>query len=495
MKKKLTALLFTATIFLSSVHTFADFDSDTEVLVNGKAIKLDNPVFFDDANHETYLPLRSFLEQNGYIITYDSAEKTIYGTDGKNTFSLTIGSDSFKINKQVYSDTASPSKIKNGITYISDYTASRILNSSSVFIPNENIIDFIRINDNYSYDYTASNYLPDNELNAVNIRLIANLKDFDDNSVIEAKKLIFEYFNSGKYTEDDKTAETQTPEAMKKTQSRKEEYVNKVTDIFKRNNRLIYSETSVKNCIDFLRKYYCPDNNLSELCITLFHISSFFKDKASEELDKIKFDILSCFIDHYKYSETQPDKISDKFNICLDNLKNFAKKNNIVLFDYSEYINILNELFVSVQENPEASDKITPNTSFYTYAETPFNNLELTSQKQFDEYVRQIRIYLEDMKSYVVSKKTPALDKTEYTSCERELSNIYMRLEQAFQNNLIKGKSEYKTLSSEISEYIKLISRNNQRLNTQEKINDAVEKLKKYTEKLKQLAEKNKINI
>jgi len=499
MKKKLTSLFLITLITFSLItpsKIFAYFDSDTITMVNGNVIELNHPVFFDDTNLETYFPLRSFLEKNGYKIIYDAPKKTIYGTNGITDFSVTIGSDSFTVNNEIYTDSYSPSKVINNTAYISEFTVSRIMNSSVVYYKDENIIELIKDNSVSDYDFNTSRYIPDGKISNLTFKLIANLKDFDSESVNDAKELIFNYYSSKDYAYLAKNKENKNSEVVEKCQNIREEYAKKVTDIFKRNDRLIYSETSTKNHIDFTMKllYFIPDENVIELFASISQLSSVLNNKTFAEAKEIYFDIFSFFIDDYINSydinnSEISEEIKTKITEMTGKIKTFASGHNIKLLNYSEYAKSLKDIFETIkplQKELPANLRFTDEFPEKPYA-IIFNN-NFTSQEELDKLTNQMKIYLENFnKNALAEEENPILDKSRYTVAERELSNIYMQTKEALDGKT--APAEYTQLMSEISEYVKVLLLNGQRLNTQEKIDTATEKLEKYIEKLKKIEE------
>jgi hypothetical protein len=500
MKKRLASLFLTAVIALSftaPVHTFGDFDPDTVIMVNGNIVKLDKPVFFDDTGLETYLPARTFFENIGYKIIYDSSKKTIHGSNDTINFSITIGSDSFTVNNQIYEESISPSKVINSTAYISDFTVSKIINSSVVhYIRNvENIIEFINHGASDSeYDFNTNHYISNSDVSILTFMLIANLKDFDDDSIKEAKEIIFNFYTSKNYaylTENSKSAGAQI---IEKKQNIKKEYAEKITDLFKRNDRLIYSETSTENSTRFMTNFFpfIKNETAIELITLVYHLSGSLNTETYQEAKEIYLDVLSFLADGYINSYNSGDigqtkEIEIKLNKIIEKIKTFMTEHDITEFDYSEYTKTLKELLKDHSENPKTN--AVPYEISLKFINSMFNSF--SSQKEIDEITNEMKIYIEDLNRTAAAKdENPILDKSGFISAERELSNIYMRIKK-----VLPESSEHTQFMNEISDYVKGLLLNSQRLNTQEKIDTAEKKLKKYIDELKILAEKNKIKI
>ncbi len=500
MKKRLASLFLTAVTALSftaPVYTFGDFDPNTIIMVNGNIVKLDKPVFFDDTGLETYLPARTFFENIGYKIIYDSSKKTIHGSNGKINFSITIGSDSFTVNNQIYEESVSPSKVINSTAYISDFTVSKIINSSVVhYIKDvENLIEFINHNTSDDiYDFNTNRYISDNTMSNITFMLIANLKDFDDNSIEEAKEIIFNFYTSKDYVYLTENSKNGDPQIIEKKQNIKKEYAEKITDLFKRNDRLIYSETSAENSICFITSFlsFIENETVIELIPLVSQLSGSLNTETYQEAKEIYLDILSFLADGYITSYDSEDigktkEIEIKLNKIIEKIKTFMSEHNMTKFDYSEYTKTLKELLKDHSENPETM--AVPYEISLKFINSMFNCF--SSQNEIDEITNEMKIYIEDLKRTSAAKeKQQDLDIIGFISAERELSNIYMRIKKGLPES-----SEHTQFMSEILEYVKGLLSNSQRLNTQEKIDTAEKKLKKYIEELKVLAEKNKIKI
>lgn len=426
----LLSFLFTTT-FLS--YSFAnEYYSDVKITINDKVVDFEKPIMQSTNSdlinkRDIFIPLREIFEKFGYSIEYENLTKTIIAKYNGNIILLT--DKTLKINNINYDYYLyNPLKTIDNSTYIATDILEIILSIDSNYDISEKTLSLSK-----SETYNAN---PDDIsvtekiFSAAIFSPMRYAYKFDDESIEEYKEILHDYI----YYYSKKLKENYDFEQLN------EKY--KSSDPNKILNDYNFRSNLLKKSYNLLIR-----NNISSKDEPAFSYTPYtdsFDLSFNNNSDNSTFnDIYSKLNDMAKYL----------FTAQLTN-ESYEKLKNI----YFEVTNYCVDCAKNIEEIKNNADLLNSTADIYNK-------------------------YIEQIKSFAVENRVSVLNKNEYYSAEKELSNLLMTIIEKY--DTLKKPEQYDSLIEEISVYMIRILNNSQRIDTQEKVDIATENFKKYIEKLK----------